>query len=130
MQDFLPHGNDYMKTSVGDFYINTILDIIYRNRKFVRPLNKFFAEEDTIVFHINDSEKALLKYRGEYNYNALGAFNRIINKYCRIRTTVSYFLISLEATNVMVFQDTPGVDMHIVLKDQYYKPIEFLDGSN
>lgn len=124
MREVYPHGDEYESANVGHYYIHTILDVVYRNEKFKEPLEKLFNGYDSIIFHIDDSEKCLLKFKGEYNIRAIYAFNRIISKYCRIGISISYFTIELEIIDIPIF-DTMGIDVHMHIRNQYYNPIEF-----
>ena len=118
----MPNAEYYQHNNPGDYFLHTILDVAYRNKNYIDPLTKLFNSEESIIFRIDDSPKVLLKYKGEYNINAIPAFNRLINQYCRIGIAAGYFTISVEIMDVSIF-DTKGIDLHMHISNKFYEPI-------
>lgn len=124
IRNIQPHAKDWTHASIRDHYFYTIMDVVFRNQKFITPLNDAFDCSNTISFHINDSGKVLLKYRGEYNTNGIYLFNKLINDYCREGNAIRYFSIKTRMSEEEIFGEK-GMDIHLTLSNNYYKPIEF-----
>lgn len=119
-----PAGDDYQKISIRNHYLFSIMDVIYRNDNALPTLSDLFDSNANIVFHIDDSYKVLIKFKGEYNPAGLYLFNSIINRYCRKGICITYFNIETKITKVKIF-DENGIDLHILTSNKYFKPIDF-----
>lgn len=121
----LKHADFWEQNTVKNHYLRTIVDVVYRNEGAFPIYSDLFDAHDTISFHINDSMKVLIKYRGEYNDRGMPLFNQIINKYCRRELYITYFNIKSKITKDEQIFGQKGIDIHFELSNNYMKPIEF-----
>lgn len=119
-----PHGYDYEQAAMREYYLNVIMDVIYRNNKARTVLSDLFDANQTIAFQLNDSDKVLLKYKGIYNDRGIYSFNQIVNDHCRRGAYITYFKIKTEIKHEDIFGEN-GIIIHMAISDQFCKPIEF-----
>lgn len=118
------YSDKYVKAQLRDYYIHTIVDVVYRADKFLDPLYELFNKYSSIAMSINDSETFLIKSNGEYVDN-IATFNAGIALACRRGGAFVYNVITMGKYEANICGDTNGIVLDLRTVPKYYKPIEF-----
>lgn len=127
VNDIQPHIVDYRKFDVKNYFINAILDTVYRNLVMKTTIEMSFDKYQSITFHMNDSPTCLIKYNGRYNPEAIPMFCRILNDQCKcMNGPVSMkFIVKNKSSRVRIYDDNNGLDFYLTTSSHKFNPITF-----
>lgn len=121
-KNILPKAEEYQPVELKDYFVHTIVDVVYRDGQYIEPLNKVFEETQTLLFSINDSDIVMLKFNGQYLNQSVQPFGKILYDYCRAGLGIKYFKVAayLKRCNV---EETEGKWLNFILENVRYCPI-------
>jgi len=100
MNNLYPKHINYEYSALKEYYINCIIDVVYRNQKYRKPLIDLFDSNNNIGFAIDTSDYIFIKYNGNYMEEGLEGFNKLLSQYCRTGLAINYFNVVLTTRNI------------------------------
>lgn len=125
MRNLMPLHTQYEFASLEQYYVHTLLDVVYRNVKYVEPMITAFQKYSSILIRFNNGIRLLLKKNGEYNPQIIQTFNKIVRTTFRKGTAQTYSTVTMELTPVNIGGDPDGIEFHIISSLMHYSPIDF-----
>lgn len=125
-KNILPKAVEYQSANLKDYFIHTIVDVVYRDSKYIKPLNDVFDKEQTILFSIDDSEIIILKLNGMYLEQSIQSFGQILFNHCRAGLGIKYFKVAVYLQHCTLkpeYNNVEGVWLRFILEDVRYCPI-------
>lgn len=127
INEFQPHIVDYRDFEVRNYFINAILDTVYRNLVMKTTIEKSFDRYNSITFHINDSPTCLIKYQDRFNIEAIPMFCNILNRECKCMNgpMSMKFIVKNKSSRVKIYDDPNGLDFYLTTSHCKFNPITF-----
>ena len=125
IRNIMPLYTQYEVATLEQYYVHTLLDVVYRNKKFVEPMTIAFRKYNSILLRFNNGIRMLIKKNGEYNPNIIQTFNKIVRTTFRKGTAQTYCTVTMELTPVNIGDDPDGIEFHIISELLHYSPIDF-----
>lgn len=121
-KNIMPKATEYQPAGLKDYFVHTIVDVVYRDASYIDPLNKIFEENQTLLFSIDNSDIVMLKHNGQYLNQSVQPFGKILYDYCRAGLGIKYFKVAVYLKRCDI-DNVEGKWLHFILEDVRYCPI-------
>ena len=120
----MPKAVNYEQFSIKNHYLYTLVDVVYRDKKYIPPLTELMDKDDNLLFSINDSKVIPIKRDGQFLYDSVYEFNIIIDHYCRKTIVVKNFTVQLTITKVETeCKNGYGTWIRLFITNARYNPV-------
>ena len=118
----------YVEFNSKDYYINTIIDVFYRNELVRGALTDLISDPEypNVGLRFDDFQPIWIKKNNQYDLNQIPQFNNAILQY-RVGTAVMSFKVNtiLFKTKSNNPKENSNMIIHFITEDRTYEPIEF-----